>query len=345
MVISVTSIKEIAALAGVSRGTVDRALNNRGGIKSEVADKIRRIAAETGYKTNRAALGLAARKNPIRIGVILPSEGNAFFEDVIGGVQAAEKEFDDFGVTVLLRTMRGYSVDDQLKLIDELCGEDIQGLVIAPINEKKIAHRLNRLIREGIYVITSNTDIEKTDRLCYVGQDYVKSGEIAAGLMGLVADGRPLNMVIFTGSIHVLGHNQRITGFNLAVKQHYPAIQILDVFETLDQTDTAYDLTMRTIEKYKDLDAIYMTAGGVGGTCQALADSGYAGKIKLFTHDCTSESKPYLQNGVISATICQDPFQQGYLPIKMLFSFFLDKQAPESDHIYTKTDILIREIL
>ncbi len=341
----VTSIKEIAALAGVSRGTVDRALNNRDGVNPEVAERIRRIASEHGYKSNRAALALAARKRPLRIGVIFPAEGNAYFEDVIEGLRAAEAAYADNGVTVSLKTMKGFSVEVQLRLIDELLTEGIQALVIAAINERAIAHKINEIVKQGIPVITANTDIEKTRRMCYVGTDYQKSGEIAAGLMGLVADGRTLKTVIYTGSIHILGHNQRITGFNAAVRNYHSNIRILDVFETLDDTDKAYTNTMHLLEKYKDLDAIYMTAGGIGGTCRALVDSGNAGKIKLFTHDCTSETRPYLENGIISATICQDPYQQGYMPIKILFDYFLDKQTPEADLIYTRIDILIRENL
>jgi len=340
-----TSIKEIAALAGVSRGTVDRALNNRDGVNHEVAERIRRIAAEKGYRTNRAALALAARKKPLKIGAIFPAEGNLYFEDVISGLRAAEQAYADNGLTVSLRTMKGFSVEHQLHLIDELEAEGIQALVIAAINEKSIVHKVNDLIKQGIPVITANTDIEKSRRLCYVGTDYQKSGEIAAGLMGLVADGRPLRTVIYTGSIHILGHNQRITGFNAAVRKYHPTIKILDVFETLDDADKAYGNTLRILDKYKDIDAIYMTAGGIGGTCKALVDTGNAGKIKLFTHDFTSETRPYLESGVISATICQDPFQQGYMPVKILFNYFLDRQAPEADLIYTKIDILIRENL
>ena len=40
------TIKEIAALAGVSRGTVDRVLNDRGAVNPETAEKIRKIAKE-----------------------------------------------------------------------------------------------------------------------------------------------------------------------------------------------------------------------------------------------------------------------------------------------------------
>ena len=53
------TIQQIADLAGVSRGTVDRALNNRGRIRPEVAEKIKEIAKELGYQPNMAAKALS----------------------------------------------------------------------------------------------------------------------------------------------------------------------------------------------------------------------------------------------------------------------------------------------
>lgn len=48
------TIKEIADRAGVSRGTVDRVLNNRGKVNPEKEERVRRIAQELGYKPNVA---------------------------------------------------------------------------------------------------------------------------------------------------------------------------------------------------------------------------------------------------------------------------------------------------
>jgi len=340
-----TSIKKIAEIAGVSRGTVDRALNNRSEVNEEVAERIRAIAKDLGYRTNRAGLGLAARKHPLKIGAIFPLEGNPFFDDVISGIRACEKELADYAVSVSIKTTRGFSAETQLERIDELCQEGIQALILSPINEKVIADRINELVDSGIPVITANTDLEKSKRLCYVGTDYTKSGKMAAGLMGLIAAGRPMSVVIQTGSIHVLGHNQSISGFNSVNKEQYPNIRVIDVEETLDNSDVSYAITKRLVESGVLPDAIYMTAGAVGGTCRALSETGYAGKIKLFTHDCTSESRPYLESGVITASIPQDPYQQGYLPVKILFDYSLDKQLPKEDRVYTNSYIIIRESL
>ena len=61
------TIRQIAQLAGVSRGTVDRVLNHRPGVNPETAARVRRIAEEVGYQPNIAGQLLAARKRDLRI--------------------------------------------------------------------------------------------------------------------------------------------------------------------------------------------------------------------------------------------------------------------------------------
>ncbi|MDE6961557.1 MAG: LacI family transcriptional regulator, partial [Lachnospiraceae bacterium] len=80
---AVTTIKDIADLAGVSRGTVDRVLNNRGAVSPETAEKVLEIVRALDYRPNKAGIALAAQKKKYRIGVILFSEHNPFFDEVM----------------------------------------------------------------------------------------------------------------------------------------------------------------------------------------------------------------------------------------------------------------------
>ena len=90
------TIKELAERTGVSRGTVDRVLHDRGRVSPEVKDLVLRKAEEFGYQPNRAGKILAARKQPHKIGVLLPAEGNPFFIDVIKGMEDADREYPEF---------------------------------------------------------------------------------------------------------------------------------------------------------------------------------------------------------------------------------------------------------
>ena len=61
------TIKEIADLAGVSRGTVDRVLNNRGAVNAKTAQKVLEIARALHYRPNKAGTALAAQKKNIKL--------------------------------------------------------------------------------------------------------------------------------------------------------------------------------------------------------------------------------------------------------------------------------------
>ena len=78
---SITST-QIAALAGVSGGTVDRVLKNRGHIAPEVAERIQKIEQEHSYRPNRAGRQLALARKPMKIGVILQSMQTPFMQSV-----------------------------------------------------------------------------------------------------------------------------------------------------------------------------------------------------------------------------------------------------------------------
>ena len=78
-----TTIKDIAAIAGVSRGTVDRVLNNRGSVNPATAEKINEIAKALDYKPNKAGLALAAQKKKLKLGVVLFSTDNPDRKSVV----------------------------------------------------------------------------------------------------------------------------------------------------------------------------------------------------------------------------------------------------------------------
>lgn len=90
--------KQIAELVGVSRGTVDRALHRRGGVKPEIQRRVEMLAREYGYRPDRAGKALVTRE-PLRVGVILNSKGNPFYEEVRRGLTEALGAFSDFPST------------------------------------------------------------------------------------------------------------------------------------------------------------------------------------------------------------------------------------------------------
>ena len=76
------TMKEIAELSGVSRGTVDRVLNHRGIVNAETERKVLEIAKLLDYQPNKAGIALAAQKKKLKIGVLLFGAENPFCSDL-----------------------------------------------------------------------------------------------------------------------------------------------------------------------------------------------------------------------------------------------------------------------
>lgn len=169
------TIKEIAALAGVSRGTVDRVLNHRGDVNPQTEEKIMKIVRALDYKPNKAGIVLAAQKKNLKLGVVLLGIGNPFFEDVLSGVHEKAEELAGYNCSVLIRQTE-YSLQQQLDAIEELLSEGINGLAISPYNDSAVREKINSLGSCGIPVVTLNTDIENSSRLAYVGSNFYRSG-------------------------------------------------------------------------------------------------------------------------------------------------------------------------
>ena len=267
------TIKQIADLCSVSRGTVDRVLNGRGKVKPETEDRVLRTIRQLGYTKNIAGKALTLKKTAPGIGVVVSSEGNPFFEDVIEGFGKAEKELADYGVTVTLKTMRGYDVQRQLALIGELAQVGISALVIQPINNPRIARKINELGERGIPTVTVNTDIENTCRQCYVGSDYTAGGVTAAGVMRIVTGGRA-NLGIVAGVSMLLGHDQRRDGFERHIKAVCPDINIVDSVSAMDDPEHSYRMTLAMLRRNPQIDAIFIVAAGAEGRLPRGAGGG-----------------------------------------------------------------------
>ena len=338
------TMKEIAKLAGVSRGTVDRVINNRGSVNAETEKSIREIIETLNYSPNVAGKNLAVRKKKLKFGFILFGvfDEYSFFSDVLYGIESRAAELSEFGVSVEVRESGLYGPEKQTKLIDELVETGINGLAITPINHPIVANKIKELTESGIPVVTSNSDILGCGRLAYVGSNYYKCGETAAGLMNLITCGSA-NIGIISGSPDVLCNSERIAGFNDCQKTAYPNLNIIDVDINNDDDDESYTATHEMLAKHPNVDALYLTASGVSGACRAVKELGLAGKLKIISYDATAPICKLVEDGVVTVTIAQEPLTQGALPLDILLNYLSIGTLPEKELNHTEIEIKIKE--
>lgn len=259
------TLQQIADLAGVSRGTVDRALNNRGRIKPEVEQRIKKIAKDVGYKPSRAGRALAMAKKNIKIGVILQLAQTPFMKDVLIGLKAAKLEAESFGASVKIHKINGVNPTEVIQIMEKMKSEKFNGIALSPSQDNLLIKLIDKFSQEyNIPIITFNSDLENTARLCFIGQNAVKSGQTAAGLMGEITNGQG-QIIIISGHEENPSLQQRADGFNREISISYPQINNLGIRYAYDDDWVAEKITDEILDKYPNLKGIYITGSGVLG--------------------------------------------------------------------------------
>jgi LacI family transcriptional regulator len=341
--LSVT-IKQIADLCGVSRGTVDRVLNKRGKVHPRTQELIEKTIAQLNYTPNIAGKALAARKRPLTIGVVLSSEGNPFFDDVIRGIVQAQQELRDFGVRVKIRKLRGYVPREQLHQIAQLSEEGMDGLILHPIFDPAIEQRIRELKEQNIFTVTVNTDIPESARLCYIGSDYEKGGIMAAGMISLIMQGSA-RLGIVKGADNILGHQQRLEGFLRRLKEGTENITVVDCAKAQDDNNIAYESTRSMMERNNDINALYVVGAGMAGVCRALISLNLTSRVAVVGFDSVPDTVEMMKRGIVRAVICQHPFTQGYRAVRTAYDYLVGGVQPAPDYCLVQNEIMILESL
>lgn len=336
------TIRQIAQKAGVSRGTVDRALNNRGRIKPEVAQRIKQIADEMGYRPNQLGRALSMSKNNIIIGVIVQAAETPFMKVVLGGLEGAKEEVENLGGTVLLRKIPHISTKEVVDAMEEMRKKGVSAIALMPIEEEEIRKKMNQLIEEfDIPIVTFNSDIEHTKRLCFVGQNAFQCGKVVAGLMGEIIGGEG-KAAIISGYHSNTSQSNRVVGFEEELRLRYPDIQVIGPKYCYEDNHTAEQLTEKLLEEHSDLKAIYITSHGEEGVGDVLKRRGKDQTIKLIANDFMGKNYEMLEEGTINLLIGQNAYVQGYEPVMILYRLMFNGEKPEREHIYTEIIIKTR---
>lgn len=331
---AVTS-QQIADAAGVSRGTVYRALNHTGRIDPEVAEKIRRIAHEMGYQPNRAGKALAMSRRAVGLGIIIQAAGTPFMKKVLEGVMDARREVELLGAKVQVLKIEELNADKAVKAMLELKEAGYNGIALVPVDDDRMKQTIDRFASEKIPVITFNSDIEDSQRLCFVGQNAYQSGQTAAGLMAeIVPEGASVLLISGYPSNH--SHKNRTRGFSQELLSCRKDVNLLEVQYAFDDDDMAEKIAGGMLACHENLAGIYLAASGVEGVCRALQEKGLSGKLKVISNDLTDQNVQYLKNGDIQFLLGQDSYRQGYEPVHMLFDKLFDGKDPDKELNYTE---------
>lgn len=332
------TIRDVAKLANVSIGTVDRVLHKRGNVSSDTKIKVEQAIKALKYKPNIYARQLKLAKK-YEFGVLMPEfhQDANYWEQAAIGIRKAGKELEDHKIKIRFFHFDRYSENSFYKKCSQAFKENLDGLLIAPILINP-AKKLICQIPEKIPYIFFDSDLPGTKRLTFIGQDPYKSGMLAGRLMKmLIHDNGNIAIIrILPEDYHI---DQRTKGF----QSYFPENQI-QVYEWQEVEDlTSINVLLENIlNNNTNLRGIFVTNALTYLVASYIKSNNLKKKIKIIGYDLVKENVVHLKNSVIDFLISQSPITQGYEGIQLLYRKLVLNQEIE-DKIMMPIDIVTKE--
>lgn len=152
------------------------------------------------------------------------------------------------------------------------------------------------------------------------------------------------NIGIIMGSSKVLGHNQRLMAFKEHIRK-YKKFTIVDIQENDDDDICSYDKTKFMLEKYPQINSIFIVVAGVYGACRAILALNKQEKITTITFDTVPTTVEMMRKKVIKTTIYQHPYRQGKRAMQIVFEYLVNGISPYKSKYIMKNEIKILENL
>ncbi len=332
-------IKDIAAEAGVSIGTVDRVLHNRGEVAPKTREKVMGIAKKLNYQPNIVAQALTAKKQ-YNIAALIPKDDgdNTFWTFHPQGMQKAVQDLRPFLVDIKFYFFELHNEIDFITQSEKLISDNPDGVIFAPILKKEGKEFTEKLDNKKIPYIFIDTFIENSNCLSFIGEDAYQSGRVSASIIDYGLDiNKDILIVNLAKDIENTQHlNRRNQGF---MSYFLDKGQNKGMKITVEITSTERELVKEKmdliLQNNPNIGAILVSSAKTHIIAQYLKNKNI-NNIILVGYELTAENIGYLRKGVIQFLVGQKPSEQSEKAVKKLFDYLTTKQTPlkkEYQHI------------
>ena len=321
-------IQDIAKLAGVSKSTVSRVLNNANNVKDGTREHVLRIIKEFNYSPSAIAQGMP-RQNSKVIGVIIPEPDNSFFGKEILGIENKLEELN-LNLNIIVSHTHN-SPKKELRALNMLRQQRVKGLILTTSIEYlerneflEMKKQLDEFIApivlfdrkvpnsniDGVYFDNENSAYKATELLITNGSRRI--GAIIGDLK------------LTLGRERAMGFNRAMEKYNLPIQENF--LQIDDYPIT---TEKAYELTRIMIESDNCPDAVFLSNNLVAdGFLKAISEMGLRLGYDLC---CIGLDRSYASDllNVNYSFIDKNPMLMGKLDIELLIKRFHEHAIPK----------------
>lgn len=257
--------------------------------------------------------GCLLRSGPNRlftIDLIVKGTDAAFWKSVDDGAQEAA---GSCGAVVQMygpETEKYYM--DQIGVVEDSIARRPDAIVLAAADYTLLARPVQRAVDAGIPVVMVDSDVNNQNTVAYVGTDNDQLGKRLAEELCKQVSGGEVGIVSFVQDSYPAV--QRESGFRSAMESN-EKFTLLDTVYCESDADRAAELTAAMVKQNPQLSAVVaLNAQSAEGAARALSELG--SPVPVFAIDCTPVEAMYMEEGIVSVALLQNPYQMGYYSVE-----------------------------
>ncbi|XOV94698.1 MAG: LacI family DNA-binding transcriptional regulator [Bacteroidota bacterium] len=332
------SIKDIAQKSGVSIGTVDRVIHNRGEVSEETRVKVLKVIEQLNYQPNLIARSLASKKK-LHLAILLPeaSSDNEYWYYPQLGIEKALDEILDHNPVVHRLSFDPGKKEQFLEQLEKLQTLEYDGLLTAAIYPEELKAFVKRYsASKSIILIDTNITDSQID---FVGQDAVKSGFVAGKLIDLLAKPFDRCNILISKLVSNIQSMpivlKRIEGF----RRYFDSI---DKKPKIDEFIFAIKPNQKSIPELMEISSQGYNTVFVPNSRSYMVKENIDCNIKIIGYDLIDENVQLLKDGKLDFVISQQPERQGYMAVMRLFNKLIGKTNSTFEYLLP-IDVLMKE--
>jgi len=271
--------------------------------------------------------------------VFLTNGPSDFWQIARAGVNKACREL---GVEVDFQVPGQATTAQQKQIIEAMIAKGAAGMAISPLDPESQVEILNEAARY-MPVVTQDSDAPKSNRIAYVGTDNVEAGRQAGRLIKEVLPNGG-KIAVFVGKMDVANARERYQGILEVIKD--ANISVIEGRPFTDETirPKAQENVSAVLGKYPDVGCLVGLWSYNGPAILKVVRESKA-KVPIVCFDEEAATLQGIREGLIQATVVQQPFEFGYQSIKLLTQLIRGEKPniPESKLIYVPTMIIRKD--
>ncbi len=268
------------------------------------------------------------------IGLVLKTLVNPFFVDIERGARLAAQ---DFGLGLTVRSAaHETSAVQQIAIVDEMLGSDIDAFVISPVDSVRLVPILKQVSAGGFPVITVDTPLDAAlvRELGMVVPPFVGiDNEAAAYRVGAYLAERatpPVDAAVIEGLSGNAASSARLRGVRRAFAET-PGLRLVAMESGAYQIDRAYGITVHLLQRFPDLGVLVSDSDHIAiGALRAIREAGRGGNHHPLVSGfgALDEAKMAIADGVMQVTVDQQGEWQGYIAVYYALRMIEGRSVP-----------------